>query len=421
MINRVLRTLCILYIFVCASPVLATHWTESTSDEDGKDSKAICENSVATGLKCKGRYCDNVSLGCSEGLATQTNQWSPSFSEEDKDGYVCPNGEFVQGLRCEGKFCDNVAVQCARTPELETKSCEWRAGISEENGGTLEFGQGVYLKGLKCQGKYCDRLEPYVCKTEEVVCESEECKFEQAKKFAPVLKFDKSQADSKKCFPSDPGPYWDARKDGDKSVICNEDPDSLSGGQIPIYYQYQDCSADSTVIMYWFFYGYQDTCSPGLGSHHADWERVAVRIKNGKLQHVKYYQHKGNYTKKPENIQFFEGTHPVAFVGKNSHGSYHDDGGSGSCLYFEDYRNPGKKPYVLQTKENLVPLHRGPGAPEWMTAKDSKNFDGIPSPLARNINICAMEGCMGKDVKIGSALCFGTCGCSKSDIGDSPF
>lgn len=414
-----------LWILLCflvwgnSAPASANNWTPETSEENGHNSPAICPNTLASGLKCTGRYCDNVSLKCSEANSYQSGDWSPSFSEEN-DGYSCPQGQYVQGLRCEGRYCDSVSVQCAKADIKET-SCDWRPGISEENGGTYDFGKGNYLKGLRCRGKYCDSLESLVCKTEEKVCESEECKVAQAKKFAPVLRFDQKADLPNKCFPSDPGPYWDARKNGDKSVICNESTDSLQGGQIPIYYEYQDCSGDSTVIMYWFFYGYQDTCSPGLGSHHADWERVAVRIKNGKLERVQYYQHGGFYTKQGNNFEVHDGTHPIAYVGKNSHGSYHDDGGSGSCLYFEDYRNPSDKGYLLKTEENLIPLHRGPGAPEWMTSRETANFDGIPGPLNRGINLCSLPGCQGDDTYIKPALCFGQCGCAKSDIGRAPF
>lgn len=33
-------------------------------------------------------------------------------------------------------------------------------------------------------------------------------------------------------------------------------------------------------------------------------------------------------------------SHPVIYVGKTSHGSYHRSGGSGACLYWEDWPNP---------------------------------------------------------------------------------
>lgn len=40
-----------------------------------------------------------------------------------------------------------------------------------------------------------------------------------------------------------------------------------------------------------------------------------------------------------------DGTHPIVYSGKNSHGSYHDDGGSGGCCYWEDFRKPGN-PFI---------------------------------------------------------------------------
>jgi Vacuolar protein sorting-associated protein 62 len=173
--------------------------------------------------------------------------------------------------------------------------------------------------------------------------------------------------------------------------------------------------------MYWFFYGYQDTCLPGTGSHDADWERVAVKLKRGRLERVMFFQHAGHYTRQGQDLSYFEGTHPVAFVGKNSHGSYHDDGGTGSCLYFEDHRNPGERNFSMRTWQNLVELSDGFGAPEWMRTRSSQYFDGITPPLARDIDICALAGCRGKDFQLGSTLCFGQCGCSKSSIGDAPF
>ncbi len=417
--KRILTAFLSIWFLSLVTPLSANTWTPSTSEENGENSPAVCGEGLATGLKCQGRYCDNVSLQCDNSTPSQGGQWSPYFSEENS-ALTCPDGQYVKGLRCTGRYCDGVSVQCANADVRET-SCQWRPSLSEENGGAYDFGKGTYIKGLKCEGRYCDNISAYVCRTEAKVCDTQECKVAQAKKFAPILKFDQKQAEPQKCFPSDPGQYWDARKNGDKGIICNESVDSLTNGEIPIYYEYQDCSGDSTVIMYWFFYGFQDTCSPGLGSHPADWERVAVKIKNGKLERVMFYQHGGFYTKNLGNFELVDGTHPVAFVGKNSHGSYHDRGGSGSCLYFEDYRNPGGNNYSLHTEQNLVALHRGPDAPEWMTSGDSSNFDGIPSPLARNTNLCALEGCRGEDFQIGSALCFGQCGCSKSDIGKSPF
>jgi hypothetical protein len=264
-------------------------------------------------------------------------------------------------------------------------------------------------------------VESYICQTEKPACTDEACRAEQARRFAPVLRFDQVQGAANKCLPSDAGDYYELRKSGSKARVCNTDINSIENGLVPIYYAYQDCSLDTTVIMYWFFYGYQDTCTGSLGSHDADWERVAVKIRNNRVERVQFYQHGGHYTRMPNEMEFVDGTHPVAYVGKNSHGSYHDDGGSGSCLYFEDYRNPGSRDLRMQSWKNLVELKETPEAPEWMRTKSDVYFDGIPGPLARGINLCALPGCSGKDFKIGSALCFGQCGCSKSSIGDAPF
>lgn len=398
----------------------ADEWTLSTSEEQGESSPAVCSSGFANGVRCQGRYCDNISFKCGKAVAKDGGQWSSYFSEEEPHEQVCPSGQFVDGVRCKGRYCDSMSVHCAKGPELQEKSCFWTAKLSEENGGAQDFGKDSYLRGLRCNGRYCDEVQGLVCMTEEPECTSSECKAEQAKKFAPLLRFDQEQGNTEKCFPSDAGTYYNARKSGSKERICNTDVNSIDGGHVPIYYAYQNCSSDSTVIMYWFFYGYQDTCTGSMGSHNADWERIAVKIRNGRLERVLFFQHSGSYTRNPDTMNFVDGNHPVVYVGKNAHGSFHDDGGSGSCLYFEDYRNPGGKDQRLESWNNLVELRDDANAPEWMRAKSAEFFDGIPGPLARGINLCSLPGCAGKDFKVG-ALCTGQCGCSKSSIGDLPF
>jgi hypothetical protein len=399
----------------------ADDWTASTSEEQGEASPAICGSELVSGLRCSGRYCDNVALKCSRQEVLGERSWSPYISDEGNGQFICPDGRFVDGVRCSGRYCDNLSVRCAEAPQLEAKRCYWAPAISEENSGTIDFGSGTYLKGVRCSGRYCDNVEPFICQTEKPTCTDEACRAEQARRFAPVLRFDQVQGAPNKCLPSDAGDYYELRKSGSKARVCNTDISSIENGLVPIYYAYQDCSLDTTVIMYWFFYGYQDTCTGSLGSHDADWERVAVKIRNNQVERVQFYQHGGHYTRTPNVLEFVDGTHPVAYVGKNSHGSYHDAGGSGSCLYFEDYRNPGSRDLRMQTWKNLVELKETPDAPEWMRTKSDLYFDGIPGPLARGINLCALPGCDGKDFQIGSALCFGQCGCSKSSIGDAPF
>lgn len=423
--DRVRRRLCaflLSFLFMGGQslPLLADDWTASTSEEEGDASPAVCSSGLVSGLRCSGRYCDNIALKCNNSLSPGHRAWSSYISDEGSTEVVCPDGRFVDGVRCTGRFCDNVSVRCAEAPDLQPNSCYWAPSLSEENSGTIDFGSGTYLKGLRCSGRYCDNVQPYICQTEKPACTDETCRAEQARRFAPVLRFDQVQGGPDKCLPSDAGPYYEARKSGSRERICYTDVSALDNGMIPIYYAYQDCSRETTVIMYWFFYGYQDTCTGSWGSHDADWERVAVKIRNNRVERVQFYQHGGHYTRQGSELEFFDGTHPVAYVGKNSHGSYHDSGGSGSCLYFEDFRNPGSRDLKLQTWNHLVELKDTPDAPEWMRTKSAEHFDGIPGPLARGINLCALPGCDGKDFQIGSALCFGQCGCSKSSIGDAP-
>jgi hypothetical protein len=173
-------------------------------------------------------------------------------------------------------------------------------------------------------------------------------------------------------------------------------------------------------VMYWVFYGWQDYCSPGSGAHHADWERVVVKIINGSLDRVMFFQHSGWYTRDRGNYEVF-GEHPCVYVGKNQHGSYHDDGGTGTCCYWEDFRKPGSwgTSLKLLTWNNLVLLSADDSSPEWMRyggewGGDNLN-DGVWSPLTQSLSfcddLCNIPGCRGRETN----SCY-TSGCYKSDV-----
>lgn len=245
--------------------------------------------------------------------------------------------------------------------------------------------------------------------------------------FAPRLRFDRNAED--RCWPSNPGEYYEARKAGNKDIICSTDYQALGNGKVEAYYWHNRCAEDLTVITYWFYYGYQKPCltssqTLGLhgdeGYHHVDWEKVYVLLDKGELKRVGYSQHTGQYSRDLGNFGLIGGTHPIAYVGKDSHGSYHDDGGTGNCLYFEDWRNPGTPDYHWDTWNNLVDLAPGllpnSTAPEWMrtTANGSLFEDNLP-PNMRGLNMCAEPACVGKDEFI-RGVCLGkACGCWKSD------
>lgn len=76
---------------------------------------------LVTGMRCSGRYCDNISLrksSTSRILKTSSCQQSPFFSDEWEAGrnvgniYVCPGERVVGGVTCQGSFCDNISLYC---------------------------------------------------------------------------------------------------------------------------------------------------------------------------------------------------------------------------------------------------------------------------------------------------------------------
>ncbi len=251
-------------------------------------------------------------------------------------------------------------------------------------------------------------------------CQTITCQEELAEQFAPILRFDSKQGNKNKCFPGDAAEYYKARQSGDTSRICNEDYSSVTSGNVPTYYQYAS-NGFSEYIVYWFFYGWQDSCSPGVGTHDADWERIVVKLQdrfstgNRAIVGVLFYQHKGQYSKLASYES--EGDHPIVYVGKNSHGSYHDSGGTGTCCYWEDFRKPGSKNQRLETWHNLVRLVNNNNAPEWMRYEKSWDDWGaddgkVKGPLMRGEDLTRLKSCKGALLK----TC-GTSGCAKSFSG----
>ena len=238
-----------------------------------------------------------------------------------------------------------------------------------------------------------------------------------AETYAPVLFFDSKQGQTDKCFPSDAGEYYAARKAGSTARICNTSYSSIEKGEVPVYFQYARCEPNVEYVAYWFFYGWQDYCSvlPPKGEHPADWEHIVVKVVNEKLDRVLFFQHAGQYARIPGNYMVIPPSNPMVYVGKNSHGSYHDDGGTGTCCYFEDYRNPSKPPKFMVTALNLVRLSLDESSPEWMRYDGVIYWDGLVGPLHRtqDNDLCNLPGCRGVNLPSCS-----TSGCFKSDIFD---
>lgn len=119
----------------------------------------------------------------------------------------------------------------------------------------------------------------------------------------------------------------------------------------PVFYEY----VEHQYVTYWFFYPYNKFEIPALPNqeHEGDWERVSVQLgRNDELLNVYYYSHDDGM-RPPLGLIEFEGTHPVVYSAKGSHGSYPQarDDYATSVPGFFDHTNRGPK---WSTWDNLL-------------------------------------------------------------------
>ncbi|WP_231758632.1 hypothetical protein [Microbulbifer elongatus] len=147
------------------------------------------------------------------------------------------------------------------------------------------------------------------------------------------------------------------------------------------------------LITYWAYYGNQNACSTFGGAHVDDWENVSVHLVDGNLRHITYSQHNGRYTITPDMAEM-DGNHPLVYVGKYSHGSYHDQRARASadawaffsgdyCFYWKDPRGPGET-WSPQTRD-LAEVGM------------ASVFPGSQNPLTRELRphqrtVCRVDG-----------------------------
>ena len=202
---------------------------------------------------------------------------------------------------------------------------------------------------------------------------------ELAKKFAPQLRFDYAAT----TFPMSAQEFFDECIERECSDLFeNKDPSTLTdpSRRPPTYFKAFKVG-NQIRIMYWWYYGNQPGCFAFYGDirgvHRGDWEKVMVTLSED-MTHVvavTFSQHGGWYTRlanggdsdrflgadyKP-GLEFY-GDHPVVYVGKDQHGSYHNQGGLGDpitgisfCNYFYDYRR-NYADLMLNSQNNLKSL-----------------------------------------------------------------
>ena len=206
--------------------------------------------------------------------------------------------------------------------------------------------------------------------------------------WAPILRFDQIAAGY--CYPDEPSTEHNGR------CVTTFDPDA------PVYWEGQWCSSNSYKLAYWIWYGWQQECMPGQGSHDNDWEHVILNfVYKSKdvfeIESVTFYQHAGWYTRKQDSADI------NVWVGKSGHGSYHcrcDGTGvlwdptycQGGCGYWDDYRNDVNG--IQWKPTNLIPLDEAKkiAGPVGDRVKN-QDYRDIPRCVGPNARSLGTSGC----------------------------
>jgi len=74
-----------------------------------------------SGIRCTGRYCDNVEITCTKipgATVGADNHWTPWVSEESSSPAWCgPEPNLIAGFACNGSYCDNISFYCVAAGE----------------------------------------------------------------------------------------------------------------------------------------------------------------------------------------------------------------------------------------------------------------------------------------------------------------
>lgn len=136
-------------------------WTYSTSEERGP---IHCHGGASYGVGCSGRYCDNVRMGCRQPPSwwgRRMNSYWTGYVSEEHGALYCASGYYANGLRCSGRYCDNVSFLCTKWSNKRVGRCFWGRSFSEEN--RYSYSSSYYVRGVKCYGRYCDNKRLYYC------------------------------------------------------------------------------------------------------------------------------------------------------------------------------------------------------------------------------------------------------------------
>ena len=155
---------------------------------------ALCSSGRAlVGLRCRGSYCDDILPICAlypgvgEHALTQPTYWTDWFSEaknaDVNDGSNFPRLKdqysLAVGVQCGGRYCDNMRLlmlpmRGVGVPTMDSKAeypqCRFSVRYSEEAGRRIPLpnppvGKSEeFIRRVGCSGGYCDNLQVEFCK-----------------------------------------------------------------------------------------------------------------------------------------------------------------------------------------------------------------------------------------------------------------
>jgi hypothetical protein len=162
--------------------------TCTISEEEPNNECSCPPNQFAVGAKCNGRYCDDLTWTCASATDERGVRYSfvpaqvQSLAQRTTDNeppIICPSYQVAVGVRCQGRYCDNMYLECApvvpspdqhnfdttvEMGETEEQGCYWSPFFSEENQNWQQCSaDGKWVRGLKCTGRYCDNLSLFCC------------------------------------------------------------------------------------------------------------------------------------------------------------------------------------------------------------------------------------------------------------------
>src|SRR5215207_6040668 len=84
-------------------------WTPWTTD--GAAAIETADAFLVGGVRCSGRYCDDIGfLAVESGYTPTSSWWTDSFSEEGQNFRICDSDGFVTGIQYSSRYCDNVSL-----------------------------------------------------------------------------------------------------------------------------------------------------------------------------------------------------------------------------------------------------------------------------------------------------------------------